>query len=1466
MMVRKNKNILKKSSNQENERNMTPQSNNNQSSQIKINSNPSSQEALNKSSKYEDELNPKIKITNQFKKEVLESENAMNAVSESDNSNNKPNQKRNLKMRPSDNNVEMKIFEGQDSGIVKETKIKINKKSKESDYSQFKEVRVPVPSVSINNPNKNIKKLVSFNPSEEDKIKADENKFDKDLINNEQRPKITDPVHQEPMTRIRSQKTFRENQEIEINNDSANRKFPRNVVETTRYNFITFLPKAILIQFLRPANIYFLIIAIIQSIPVVSPLSSTTAIAPLVFVISVSLIREAIEDWFRYVFDRKNNHYPVKVYHGGNLVDSISENLRVGRIIVLKENEIAPADILVLDTCLGGGACYSETATLDGEKTLKNKSAPKELAGLVFDTKNLKDQNKNKIDLNDIRERENNKFNQKNDLIPSLQRNGLDAPDFLNATGKIVCDGPNEHLYNFDGSLEITFIKSNNETITVPPIGVDNNNVILKGSSIKNTPVLVGAIVYAGHNTKIMLNSKNSKVKYSELEKLVSKILLVIVFLQCILCIAAAVSYDFFYRANVKNNPYLPEKVYDYPADSAINYFTYLLLLNTLIPISLIITLEIVKVIQAYFISVDCLGYSHVRKEFIKTNSVSLNEELGNVNFIFSDKTGTLTCNKMGFKNAIIGDRCYDVNGNSSEDGSIVIESLKNHALFQNEAVKEYFKLLSLTHECTATEENGNLVYTGSSPDDVELVKVASMFGYSCTPSSHPLQKAVKFSQIKNFPTFGNEEDHKDKDSSYSRHAHSNQHSYDQSRTVEYKIETINEFTSARKRMSIIFYEVPQTQVTSSRSQQFTPEYYTVYIKGADSEIKKRLNPEENSISNSKLEKCVKYISHFASQGLRILMLAKKTISKAEFDNFIERLNEANLDLLNKSYRVNKVIDDFESGFDLVGATVVEDKLQDKVPETIKRLKMADIKVWMLTGDSFDTAKKIGLSCNLLNTREKIFEINGEKGDTVEKFFREFEVFYNNTKQNLKSKNTSNPFVKKSEEDANNIKQLNQIKIQHNNSSVNASLKVDNNENPHTKSHKPNNEEDKNVDNNNKTNIDRIVEDKKFFTSAEGQFEIVVDRVGLYQIFKKASITVEFLKIASKANSVVCCRVSPMQKAQIVAEMKNFDKKAKTLAIGDGGNDVSMIMEANIGVGVYGEEGMRAVQACDYAIGEFKILQRLLFFHGRISLFRISKLIYYFFYKNFVFTISHFYFLFMNNSSGQSIFEDWFITFYNLIYTALPIGFLACSDIDIRPEDGELVDALNPILYKESRDNPIFTTVGFISTLVLGLIASLQQFLFIIFAISNTPIDSKGNTADLWTISFIYFTGIILFATSAVINRLSYQVLLFHLVLVFLSLLPYCLSILWFQNYSAANSSGSYDTILNSARFYLVIVLNFGVGILIELTLNTTNFTFSKRLSIILQLKRNEYKTLPSIEEAKVMEPFSDYLQKYDNM
>ena len=281
---------------------------------------------------------------------------------------------------------------------------------------------------------------------------------------------------------------------------------------------------------------------------------------------------------------------------------------------------------------------------------------------------------------------------------------------------------------------------------------------------------------------------------------------------------------------------------------------------------------------------------------------------------------------------------------------------------------------------------------------------------------------------------------------------------------------------------------------------------------------------------------------------------------------------------------MEKLYDIIECDFELLGGTVLEDKLQNKVPETISSLKMADIRIWVLTGDKMDTVENIGVSCNLLSYEEKMFKIcilpkSDEEEDQdstkeINNFFSEFKTFLeltvlrNQNKNNLKifsSNNSKKDSCEKSSGSASDLNSEYLSKIKENNLMKN--------------------------------------------------FSIIIESPLLNGLFRDEELTERFLTIAQYATTVMCCSASPYQKSQVVQKIKKFNPKAVTLAIGDGRNDISMLMEANIGIGIFGEEGTSAAQAADFAIGEFKLLKRLLFFHGRINMNMISKMIIYFFIK-----------------------------------------------------------------------------------------------------------------------------------------------------------------------------------------------------------------------------------------------------------
>ena len=1127
--------------------------------------------------------------------------------------------------------------------------------------------------------------------------------------------------------------------EFYINNSERNEKefhFKDNKVDTQKYNFITFLPKSLIYQFYRVANIYFLVCAVLQCIPAISPLGMETALVPIIIVLSVSIIREGVEDCTRAKLDKQQNNEPTEVYVDEQWEQTQSGKLHMGEIVSVKQDDSFPADLILIDSDLPEGICFIETGSLDGEKTLKLKESPTQTAG---------------------------KFN----------KNGEKLGNFT-ISGKALADQPNPELYLLNGKMHLVFTNMNNqgmeETHDIP---LDAKQLLLKGAKLRNTSWIIGIVVYTGHNCKIMKNAKDPVTKYSSVELLMNKALIFIFVLQAILCIVAAVLRGEFYKSNglvkADGRDNKEDKSFGYTErsygwESFLNYFTYMLLLNTMIPISLIITLEVVKLIQGAFMKVDAYSYSKVRKKWLNPNSISLNEECGLVNYIFSDKTGTLTCNRMQFKYCVIGDICYEylrtegegtvkeINfrydeniipfrkydmfenmldenrmRNTTKYEDFIIKSEKDSSIklsLENteNLIENFWYGLSLCHSCSIQQnEDGTEEYICVSPDSIELVKTAKDQGWNFIESGSSSIKRIRLGKDGLF------------------------------RNDVERLQLI-EFSSDRKR---------ETVIVKDRG------IIKVYCKGADSIIEERLSKKT---PESILKQCKYYVNKFSAQGFRTLFLAMKVLSQEEYDNFSSRLKEAQMSD-DKDKKVEEVNELVENNLFLIGTTIVEDKLQENVPETIRNLRLSNIKVWMLTGDKMNTAYNIGLSCNLINKDMKIFSICG------------IEV----------KKNEKLEIINKDERDqviTNFAKEFERYKGQ-------------------------------------------------FDSLEKPQFGILVDEKALLTINEDEMIQHIFLNIAKDAVAVICCRVSPIQKSQVVKMMKNYDSSAITLAIGDGGNDVSMIMEAHIGVGIYGEEGMRAVQSSDYAIGEFQCLSPLLFFHGRTNYIRNSECIQYFFYKNFVFTVVQFIFGFYCNFTGQTIVDDWFITTFNLIFTSLPLGCRALMDHDLKPDDGEVVHKMLPFMYAENRDNPIFTIKHFLLTLLKAILHCAINFFCVVYSFKGECFDEEGNIPELWVVSVSLFTNILLIVSTDLLIYTKYHTWINFLILGIVTFLAYILFVMLVHNVPFFNSVGTMVYTFRSIKIWLMFVFVCGTCALIDFTILAFNYSFNRNIATLLKLQYN---------------------------
>ncbi|TMW55340.1 hypothetical protein Poli38472_013231 [Pythium oligandrum] len=946
------------------------------------------------------------------------------------------------------------------------------------------------------------------------------------------------------------------------------RRYAENVIVTSKYTVVSFLPKTIFEFFRVVANVYFLLISILQLATPWSPTNRFTTAGPLVFVLLVTMVKQASEDVKRHQADEKQNNRQCRVINDQGQVEMIAwKALQVGQLLLLHSGEELPADIVLLATSEEEGRCFIETSNLDGETNLKRRVAVKATA-------------------------------ERGSCYRELNGPALDESRACNGVlklrGSIEYEQPNNQLYHFTGRLVLT---EPNETAPIGP-----ENVMLRGCGVRSCSFVVGVVIFTGSETKLLQNSRMAPSKQSKLYRTANRCMMLIFTTMFVLCIISASVAAKWNHTNHQRVWYLPFIKRNNVADFIVNFFTFLILYNNLVPISLYVSLDIIKVLQARAIMNDP-DMTATMEDGQRVSAIArtsdLNEELGQVEYIFSDKTGTLTCNVMAFRKCSIGGISYgfgtteigravaalrskgDGNATKSEpkgdakaaqvhytpsiafDDPSLLAHLYDDKSPQSNRINEFLTLLSICHTVIPERDTKTceLVYRASSPDEEALVKAARCFGYNFYEPA-PITKVE-----------------------ITRKADPNSKQVVANKS--YTILNINEFNSTRKRMSVV--------CVNEKNE------YVLYCKGADNMMLARASATTSDQEVYERESMQEHLRTFASEGLRTLVLGRRVLSEEEYNSYNQAYIDAANSLDNRDAKLDAVAEMIEKDMTIVGVTAIEDKLQEDVAQTIYDLAQAGIRIWVLTGDREETAINIGHACRLISESMKLIYVNNEEYDMLE---RQIEELHGAT----------------------TIQQL--IKDQ----TVADDLAM-------------------------------VCDGKALvhiFPSKDALMQLPQDVVT-----RRRVLAAKLLDVASVCKALIACRVSPSQKADIVHLVrKGCPSQPITLAIGDGANDVSMIQTAHVGVGICGKEGVQAVNASDYAIAEFRFLKRLLLVHGRFNYKRLCKVLQYSFYKNIALVISLFCFNFYNGQSGSPLFESFVMAGWNF-FTATPIIVIGVFDQDV---------------------------------------------------------------------------------------------------------------------------------------------------------------------------------------------------------
>jgi phospholipid-translocating ATPase len=936
--------------------------------------------------------------------------------------------------------------------------------------------------------------------------------------------------------------------------DRQKTKYPRNAVSNAKYTPVSFLPRTLYNEFSFFFNMYFLLVALSQIIPQLRIGYLSTYIFPLLFVLTITLGKEAMDDIHRRRRDQEANSERYRVLQFGDVdvsgktvqeTSKPSRQLRVGDVLVMTKDQRFPADVVILksfsseSSALPAPLPESEDANLFEnivpDPPLANNPTSQDpgAGGEAFiRTDQLDGETDWKLRL----------------ASPLTQ----DLPSHHLTRLRLTAGKPDKRVNDFVGTLDLLPdgrqaydpFESEAPTAEVPgtkslPLSIDNTawaNTVLASST-----TVYAVVIYTGPETRAALSTSASRSKTGLLENEINSLTKILCFL------TLALSFILVALKGFKA---------EHGREWYVSVMRFLILFSTIVPISLRVNLDMGKSMYAWFIERD----QGIPGTVVRTSTIP--EDLGRIEYLLSDKTGTLTQNEMELKKIHVGTVSY-ANEAMDEVSTYVNSAFSGlEGLFLPSAnvtgglasgtrsrreiglrVRDLVLVLALCHNVTPTTEevDGSTVtsYQASSPDEIAIVAWTEHIGLRLL--------------------------HRDRKSITLQFAENNKV------VVRVQILNIFPFTSDSKRMGIIVKFVQEGDAVESETSDI---YF--FQKGADTVMTSIV------AANDWLDE---ETANMAREGLRTLVIGRKPLSTQQYTAFSSAYAEASMSLHDRDNNMSRVAKQhLEHNLELLGVTGVEDKLQAFVKPSLELLRNAGIKIWMLTGDKVETARCVAVSAKLVSRGQYIHTIAG-----------------------LKRKELA----------------LDALSLLH--SRPNAALLIDG------------------------------------------------ESLSLYLTHHRLA----FITLAVQLPAVIACRCSPTQKADVAKLIRSHTHK-RILCIGDGGNDVSMIQAADVGVGIVGKEGRQASLAADFSITQFSHITKLLVWHGRNSYKRSAKLAQFVIHRGLIISVAQTVFSVASGFQPKALYRDWLLVGYATLYTMAPVFSLTLDrDVD------ENLANLYPELYKE---------------------------------------------------------------------------------------------------------------------------------------------------------------------------------------